>query len=153
MEKIYLDLLNESDLIEDFNEEEVSSALIDYLIEQVLLFRKKQKVTIVINNKCGTKKDCRRMIRKGLRREYKKSMRAHHFNDLEQIIFLISGLLLLIIASITSHSFILKELFIILSGVPLWKMVELEIFDDNEGRRKRKLLRRLFNSRIVVKNY
>lgn len=45
-----------------------------------------------------------------------------------------------------------KEILLITGWVPIWEMIEVELFPDAYGRRERKLINKLLKSEIVEKS-
>lgn len=149
---IKLDILNEETLIEKYNEDKVSTDLINYLIQELSLKKNKKDIKILINNKCNTKKDCKKMIKDGLKREYDRSLKEHHFYDTEQVIFFLIGVTILFLAGTITKNEIISTILVIVAWVPIWKMVEIELFEDSQGRRKRKLIKKLLNYEVKYNN-
>lgn len=148
-ETIKVDILSEESFLQSYNENEVATELIDYLIEELALKNKKSNIKIVINNKCNLQKDYKKMIVDGLNREHRKSLKIHRFYDIEQTIFFIAGVALLVLASLITRSYIANEVVVIIAWVPIWKMVEIELFEDSQGRRRRKAIKRLLRCEII----
>ena len=151
-EIIKVDLLYKENFLEKFNQDEVSNGLINYLIEEMMAKKNKNNVKIEINNKCKLEIDLKKMIRAGLDKEYKKSLRAHNFYDYQQAIFFILGLALLLLSNLVTKSTIIKQVLIIIAWVPIWEMVELELFEDTQGRRRRKIIKKILRSKIEIEN-
>ena len=127
----YIDILNDSRVIERYNKNDeiskdifnhglkhiknvcnimneicdvlVSAELVKYLVEQYRLIDKKKKVKIVVNNKCNSDKQLKKMITKGMRRELASNLRKNRFHEKERAIFFISGLIVLVIAFLFLH--------------------------------------------------
>lgn len=152
MEKIIeIDLNNKYDLIDKYNEKKISNEIIEYIIKQAKLLRNKQ-VKIIINNNCHIDKDITRLIKEGLKEEYDRSLEEHHTNNVKQILFLILGITFIFLSTLIDDGVIWKEVLLISGWVPIWEMIEVELFPDVDGRRKRKLIKRLLHSEIVVEN-
>lgn len=150
MEKIIaIDIINEDDLLEKYNKKKVSKDLISYIIESTPSFKNKDTFKIKINNRIKT--SCVQLIIDGLKEEYQKSVNTHRRNNIIQIIYLLVGIIVLSISNII-EKVIFKEIVLIGGWVLIWSMVELEIFSDTSGRRKRRFLRKLLNSEIIEIN-
>lgn len=147
MEKtIEIDIVNEDDLFEKYNKNKVSKDLINYIIESIPRFKKKDILKIKINNR--VKESCIPFIIDGLKEEYQKSVNAHYYTNIVQTIYLLVGIIVLSISTII-EKVIFKEIVLIGGWVLIWSMVELELFSDTSGRRKRRILKKLLNSKIV----
>lgn len=150
MEKIIaIDIINEDDLLEKYNKKKVSKDLISYIIESTPSFKNKDTFKIKINNRIKT--SCVQLIIDGLKEEYQKSVNTHRRNNIIQIIYLLVGIIVLSISNII-EKVIFKEIVLIGGWVLIWSMVELEIFSDTSGRRKRRVLKKLLNSEIIEIN-
>lgn len=149
MEKrIEIDLLELDDLLERYNRKKVSHNLIEYIIKETPNFKKNDNLKIIINTKIKNI-DCVSLIKEGLKEEYHNSLKKHFYNDIIQIIYLIIGIATLFVYTLIKES-IAKELVLISGWVFIWSVVELELFSDSEGRRKRRILNQLLNSEIEV---
>ena len=147
---IEIDITEKEYLVEKYNKKQSSRDLIAYIIESLSNFDKKDKVKIVINNKV---KDInsKEIIIKGLKEEYYKSLKKHLHNNIVQIIYLIIGIIMLFLSTLIKES-VLSEIVLIGGWVFIWAMVEIEIFTDVEGRRRRKILKKLLESEIIENN-
>lgn len=149
MEKrIEMDLLELDDLLERYNRKKVSHNLIEYIIKETPNFKKNDNLKIIIDTKIKDI-DCVALIKDGLKEEYHNSLKKHFYNDIIQIIYLIIGIATLFVYTLIKES-IAKELVLIGGWVFIWSVVELELFSDSEGRRKRRILNQLLNSEIEV---
>ena len=45
-----------------------------------------------------------------------------------------------------------KEIVLISGWVPLWEVIDVELFSDYEGRKKRRIITKLLNSEIIEKS-
>ena len=149
MEKIIeIDLLEKSDLLERYNNEKINKNLINYIIESAKYFGKNDIVKIVINNGMKEQEDCAILIRKGLKNEHSESFKKHIHTNLVQLVYLIIGMLIIFISTLMKVE-VFREIVLIGGWVLIWSVVELEIFSDVEGRRRRKILKKLLNSDVV----
>lgn len=150
MEKIIeIDLNNKYDLIDKYNERKISNEIIEYIIKQAKLLRNKQ-IKFIINNKCHIDKDISKLIKEGLKEEYDRSLEEHNTNNIKQILFLILGITFIFLSTLIDDGVIWREVLLISGWVPIWEMIEVELFPDVDGRRKRKLIKKILNSEIVV---
>lgn len=151
MEKVIeVDIIEKYDLVEKYNEKNVSKELIKYIIDEAMYISKKEKIIIEIDKKFQSSKSCKTLITEGLKREYDDSLRLHWLIDLKQFFFFAWGLVALFLSTLVDSE-ILKEILVIGGWVPIWEMIDLEMFSEHEERRKRKILKKLLNSEIVEK--
>lgn len=148
---IEIDLNNKAHLLDKYNDEKVSYELIKYIIHQAEAIKKKEEIIIIINKKCKIDEDCEKLIKEGLKEEYNRSLEHYHENNKKQLFFLALGAILLFLSTLIQES-IWKDIVIISGWVPIWKMVEIELFPDVYGRRKRKTIRKLLGSEIIEKS-
>lgn len=152
MEKIIeIDLFEEKDLLEKYNRKKVSKKLIDYIIESASYFEKKDSIKIIINNHIIGNELCIDLITEGLTNEYNKSLKNHFHTNIIQIIYLIMGFIILFLSTLIDAE-VFREVVLIGGWVLIWAMIELEIFSDMEGRKRRRLLKKLINSEMVQNN-
>jgi len=149
MEKILkIDLLNKNDLVEKYNKGIVSKELIKYMIESTPCFGRGDTIKIVINNRIKDLDECTSFIIEGLKNEYDDNIFKYYRNNLMQIGLLIAGVIAIFISTLVDAT-IIKELVLIGGWVLIWEMVESEIFEDINNRKKIRILRKLLNSEIV----
>lgn len=149
-EVIEIDLIDKYDLVEKYNEKQVSSQLIDYIMNEAMYLHKKDNIKIEINKKFQSTKSCKNLIIEGLKREYDESLSKHKRIDLRQYIFLIWGITCLLLYTIVDNE-IIAELLLIATWVPIWELIDLEVFSDHDERRKRRVLKKLLKSEIIEK--
>jgi len=152
MEKIIeININNKYDLIDKYNEKKVSNEIIEYIIKQERLITN-NKTKIVISNKCYIDKKIDELLKEGLQEEYSKSLEQHHKNNMKQVLFLILGVIFIFLSTLIKNGIIWKEILLIIGWVPIWEMIEVELFSDAAGRKKRMLIKKLLNSEIIVEN-
>lgn len=148
MEKIIeIDILETNDLLEKYNRKKVSKDLINYIIESIPHLKKDDVLKLVINSKIE-KIECIPIIMEGLKKEYDNCLKRHIYNNIVQIIYLMVGVIMLFLATLIEGT-VLKEIILIGGWVFIWAMVEIEIFTDTKGFRKRRILRKLLNSEMI----
>lgn len=147
--EIRLDILSKENFLEEYNENRVSSKMIDYIIDEAS-HRRIKSYKILIDNKCNLVIDYKKMITEGLKLEYNKSLQAHRSYDVEQIIFFLIGITLLFLSGIITVSRIISQVLIIIAWVPIWKTVEVELLQDRKGIRRRRTIKKLLNSEISI---
>lgn len=145
MRQIYIDLNNREDILERYNQNDISNELIEYIIKQAN-FVKKEKIELIIKNKTNIKITDR--LKQAFNDEYTNSLKSQHYNNIRQIVLVLVGIIFLIL-SMTIHEDILKEVLLIGSWVPIWEAFDSELFLDFRERRKRKILKKLMNSKII----
>ena len=149
MEKIIkIDLINESDIIEKYDSDKISNDLLEYLIKKCEFVRKDDKVKIIINNKCKTKIKYKEMLSEAFKEEYTNTLKSHVKNNILQILLLILGVFFIFMSFRITNE-IWKEIFLIGGWVPIWEMIDLELFSDVRGRRRKQILLKLIDSEIV----
>ena len=149
MERIIdIDLIDKYDFVEKYNEKNVSNELIKYIINEAMYIPKKDKIVIEINKKFPSVKSCKTLIVDGLKREYNESIRLHKLIDIKQWIFFIWGIIALFLSTLFNNE-IIEEILIIGAWVPLWEVIDLEVFADHDERKKRRVLKKLLKSEII----
>lgn len=146
-----IDIVDKYDFVERYNEKKISSVMLEYIIEQAKWVEKNDKIKIIINKKCPLQQQCSEMIKEGLKEEYSKSLKKRHDNNIEQLFFLCLGIIFIFLSSLIKEETIWKELLLISGWVPIWEMVEVELFSDTEERKRRAILRKLLKSEIIEK--
>ncbi len=147
--ELEIDIVLEEDFYEKYNREKVSRDLISYLMEVVDPFEE-ENVKIIIDNQIENEK-CISMIRKQLKEEYDKCLKERSHNNKVQLIYCLLGILMLALSFYVTHDSIFKEIFLISGWVLIWDMIEIEMFSDSDNRRKRRILKKLYHSQIVLK--
>lgn len=149
---IEIDIIDKNDFLDKYNQKMVSISLIEYIVKQAMIMGNQDKIKIVINKKCQIEKECSKMLQEGLKEEYNRSLKKHHNTNMKQIGLLLLGILLLFISRTIDDTVIWKEVLLISGWVPIWEMIELELFPDAEGRLKRRVINKLLNCDIVENN-
>ena len=153
MEKIIeIDLITKNSLISRYNEKKVSHELLQYIINEAISTKKDEKIKIKINKKQDINQNSTKFIKDGLKEEFAKSVEARNRNDIRQLVFLFLGVLFIFLSTLIPESEISKEVLIIIGWVPIWKMIEIELFPDIYGRRKRRIIKKLLNSEFIERS-
>lgn len=148
MEKILeIDINDESNLFETYNNKKVSKELIQYMVDSFPRMGKNDTLKIVINNSVK-KIRCAELIKKELDEACKRNDFRFHNTNMKQLSFLIIGVIALIIASFIDWD-VIKEVVIIGAWVLLWDAVELEIVDDISNRKKKRIYKKLLESEFI----
>ena len=146
---IEIDVFDEKEFFEIYNKKLVADSLINYLVDQTPNFKNKETLKIKINSKITSDIDLKKCIVEGLKNKYQKSYQNHFRNTIIQLIYLLVGVLI-IFASTLIKGEVFRELILICGWVLIWATVELEIFSDIEGRKRRKKLKRLIDSEFII---
>ncbi len=148
--EIKIDLLDEKDLTEKYNDDKISKSLLEYLIQEAKFVNKKEKIKIVVNNKCKTKLNYKDIMYESFKEEYVNNLKEHLRNNVLQLVFLLVGVLFIFL-SFRIDNQVWKEIFLIGGWVPIWEMIDLELFNDIRGKKRKKILLKLIKSEIVEK--
>lgn len=149
MKKIIEVTLNEdSDLYEKYNKAMASRDLINYLVDTMPFFNKKDIIKIVINNNLVGDDDSAEIIKKTLRDEYENLNYKYNQNTLIQVTYLFLGILILFLSTLITNE-VFKEVVLIIGWIFIWTMMELEIFTDKNIKKRRKIIRKLLASEII----
>lgn len=148
MEKVIeIDILDKSDLVEKYNDDKLSRDLMEYIIKEATFVSRKDKIKIVINNKCGVN-DYKNIFIESLKEEYNKSLKICHLTNIRQLFLLMIGIIFLFLSTLIKNEVIWKEILLIGGWVPIWETIDIELFSDLEGRRRRTILKKLIESDI-----
>ena len=148
--EIKIDIDERDDLLEKFNENKISRDVIEYIIKEAMLVEKNDEIQIVVNkDKSILSEDCKKLIKAGLKDEYKRSLETQHDNNIKQLYFLIIGIILLFFSTQIRQEGIWKEILLISGWVPIWEMVKIELFPDVQARIKRRYIKKLLKSEII----
>ena len=71
-----------------------------------------------------------------------------HQRGLIQILYLILGVVILFVSTLINDE-VFKEVILIIGWIFIWTMMELEIFNDKNIIKRRKIIRKLISSEIV----
>ena len=149
MEKILeIDLDSTEDLFECYNKKKVSRDLIQYMVDAMPRLKKNDTLKVVINNRIKGNVKCAELIKKALDDACARNDFRFHLTNMKQIWFLILGVIALLVASIVDWE-ILKEIVIIGAWVLLWDVVEMEIVDDINNRKKKRILKKILSSEFI----
>lgn len=146
MEKILeIDINDKEDLFEKYNEKKISKELIKYIIDNTPKFKKDDKIKVIINNNLKDKMFVSELIKKELDSEVDRNEYKFTYNNRKQIVYFISGVAALVLSTFINVE-ILEEIILIGAWVVLWNMVELEIDDDINYIKKKRILKKILNS-------
>ena len=150
MEKIIeADILNLDDFFEKYNKELVSRDLINYILDISKDTLDTDNIKIILNKKIDMKLE--NILRNSFENEYQRMVKEHFNNNKKQVIYFLIGVVMLVISRILNDRVLIEELFLIGGWVLIWQTVEIEFFGDTVNHKKRKLLKRLINSKIIEK--
>ena len=146
---ISVDLDRKFDFLRKYSDNKVSTDLIEYLIDRIDKINKYEKVVIRLNKRCELDVNAIKIIKEGLKEEYKKSIQLRDENNLKQLWFLLMGAFIIFLSTKVPEDLFWKEVLVIIGWVPIWEMFEVELFPDAEERKRRKAIKRLLKCQIV----
>lgn len=148
MEKVIkIDLMKEEDIIDTYNSSRISPNLLNYLINEARFIKKEDTIKILINNICQTKLNYKEMLYEAFQDEFLNIRKEHIKTNIIQLLFFIMGIFFIFLAFQINNN-IWKEILLISGWVPIWEMIDLELFNDTRGQRKKMILNKLINSQI-----
>lgn len=151
MEKIIkVELKEDDDFYERYDSDNVNHNLIEYLIKKFNYTNKNYNIKILIKNKCNLKVDIEEKIIDGLIKEYENAVNICHRNNITQGMLLFFGIIFLFLSTLVNDEFIWKEILLIIGWVPIWEMVDLELFNDFRGNRRKSVIKRIINSEFII---
>ena len=146
MEKVLeIDINSKEDLFEKYNDKKVSKELIKYMIDCVSEFKNNDNLKVKINNNLKDKIFVSELIKKELDLEVDRNEYKFTYNNRKQIVYFILGVCALVLSTFIEIE-ILEEIILIGAWVVLWDMVELEIVDDINYMKKKRILKKILNS-------
>ena len=137
------------DFLRKYSDNKVSTDLIEYLIDIIDKINKYEKVVIRLNKRCELDVNSIKIIKEGLKEEYKKSIQLRDENNLKQLWFLLMGAFIIFLSTKVPEDLFWKEVLVIIGWVPIWEMFEVELFPDAKERKRRKAIKRLLKCQIV----
>lgn len=147
MEKeIIIDINNLYELVEKYNDNKISHDMVRYVIKEAMLAKKYDHIKLVINKKCKINKNVIEMLKVGLKEEFERSLFQYQSNNKRQLFFLCLGFILIFLALLIKERTVIKEILLISGWVPIWEIMELELYPDVYSRKKRKVIDKLLNS-------
>lgn len=151
MEKIIeLNIKNIEDIIDKFNNKRISDDCLNYLIKSCFFVKKNEEIKIVIDN--VKVNEVEELIVNSVKEEYNRSLKMISMNNYIQFICFFIGIIFLLLSTLINEKYIFNELLLIVGWVPIWKVIEIELFNDSEERRKRKILKKLMRCTIIERN-
>lgn len=145
---IEVNILEENDLYERYNKKIASRDLINYLVESMPFYRKKDIIKIIIRNNLDDDVEIAEVIKRALREEYEDLKYHYYQNSITQAACFFLGFLVLFFSTKIFDE-VFKEIAIILGWVFIYSMIESEIFVDNRIKRRIKIIRKLLSSEII----
>lgn len=147
---ITININSRKDLFDVYNTKEINDKLIAHLIKETAYITTKDKLTIKILNKTNENINISKLIKDRLKREYDNVIFENHKNNLTQFILFIIGVTILVIAKLYNH-LIWHDVLVIIGWVPIWEMVDIEIFDNINEKRLKKVINKLLASKFIIK--
>lgn len=150
MEKvIQIDIDSETELYERYNSNQVSSELVEYIIDSARECTKKDTIKLEIN-KQNIKEECIPLIKEGLKLKYRKNEIHKNKNDIKQFFMLLGGAISLMLSTILGET-IFNEIALIGGWVLIWETIESNLFDDSKTKMENKLIERILKSEFIEK--
>lgn len=153
MEEIITISINDKyELIGRYDEKNISRELLEYILKETILTKKNKTIKIVINKRKDIEINSVEIVKEGLKQEYERSLEERRRNNLKQLFFLLLGMIFIFIATRMKYKGMWREILLITGWVPIWEMIEIELFPDVYGRRERRTIKKLLKSEIIEKN-
>lgn len=148
---IEITLNSEDDLFDKYNRNLASRELINYLIDKTPFFNRSDTLKIVVNNNLNIKdEDPLSVIKESLRNEYEILKNDYNKNTIIQVLYLISGITVLFISTLITDK-VLSEIILIIGWLFIWSMMEMEMFNDKDIRKRTRVIKKLLASEIIEK--
>ena len=148
---IEVNILEENDLYEKYNKKVASRDLINYLVESMPFFKKKDIIKIIIKNNLSYDVEIAEVIKRALKEEYDDLKYQYNQNNLIQIISFCLGFFVIFLSTKIFDE-VFRELTLILGWVFIYSLIESEIFVDNSIKRRIRKIRKLLSSEIIEEN-
>ena len=145
---INIDINDKHDLYEPYNDNYLNKDLIDYLIRQGMPFKKKDKVTIEVDNNVRKRKNFEQILKQSLKMEKNRLQQKYKDINKKQASWFIMGAIIILLGYIISESSALHEIIIVVGSVPIWEAISIELFKDTEIRKKIQVIDLLLKSQI-----
>ena len=151
MEKVVsVDIQNINEWVHEYDETRVKGSVIKYLVNELGYVKRSDNIKVNINVKVKSKLDFENMLKSELENEYKKSYDKNTLVNYKQLSLLVVGIVFLFLSRLVSGEFIWSEILLITGWVPIWEVINLELFEDTSRRKREKVLKALLNSEISV---
>ena len=148
MKKIVeIDILKEEYLYDTYNQKMVSDNLIEYIYKKVGPIRKQDSIVIVINKRIKDK--CEILLREGFKKGYEKSIWSHYRDNYLQIVYFLIGFIMLFFSRVINENLILDEILVIGGWVLIWEAISIEIFNNSENRKRRRIMKKLDEAEFI----
>jgi len=143
---IEIDLVSKDDVFEKYDKKCISKDLINYIVSKAFEIKYNDKIKVVINNNLGESYSS--LIKNSLVDEYNKSLLEHNKSNRIQVIYFFVGMIALFVSTLIKGT-IFQEIVLIGGWVLIWEMMELVLFSDAKGKKKRIVLKKIINSEII----
>lgn len=147
MKKIIANIKSEDDLYEKYSNS-ISRDLINYLIKEAK-YSNDDNIKIIINTNLNID-NIESLIKDGLVNTYNESKKIDRMHDSKQLMFFIIGIVFLIVSTLVFYD-IIKEIIIIAGWVAIWEVVDISLNIDSELKINRKLIKKLLECEIEIK--
>lgn len=152
MKSIKINIQNEENLLETYDKNIVNHKLIEYILTKAYYTNKYEDINIIIHNYCKTNVHIEEKIIEGLKLKYETIIKEQQRKNKIQILLLLLGITFIFLSSLMSEHFIWKEVVLIIGWVPIWEVIDIELFNDSKNRKTKKVIEKLLNSEIKVES-
>ena len=130
MERVVnIDINDKHDLYETYNDNYLNKNLLDYLIRYSSSFNKKDQIVIIIDNNATWKRNFESIMKQSLQHERERLKLQYRDMNIKQLIWLITGSLIIMISTFLPPS-AMQEILLVLGSVPIWEAVSIELFNS-----------------------
>ncbi len=151
MEKeISVHIIQEEDVILKYDPSKLSSDLLEFILKKAMIISHKDTIKIMIYNQNDIKIDIKQLLYDGFKEELESIKKKHFTTNIFQFGLFLLGFIFLFLSFRTNDE-VWQEIFLIGGWVPIWEMIDLELFHDVKERRRKKTLVKLLNAEIVIK--
>lgn len=143
--KIDINIKNEEDALNTFNENKISESLDNYLITCLEHTPLKDNITLCIT---GSKnKNLGNMIKEHYQEKYFFLKKLDTYDNYIRLILFLIGIIAILISK--QFNFVLSEIFLIAGWVIIWEIIYDILFNEIRRKRKAKIYKVLANSTII----
>ena len=149
--EICIHFFQDEDVILKYDPSKLSSELLEFILKKAMILSNKDTIKIVINNHYDSKIDIKALFYNSFKEELENIKKKHFTTNIFQFGLFLLGFIFLFLSFRTNDE-VWQEIFLIGGWVPIWEMIDLELFHDVKERRRKKTLLRLLNSEIIINN-
>jgi len=147
---INIDLDKEADLKERYDKTKLNTKLLEFLLKEIKNYEYDKEIEIYINKNKNINGNIEKFLIDNLKEEYNKLLEDQKKNNIVQILLFTVGLFFIFVSYLIHDNFIWKEVFLIIGWVPIWEMVDLELFRDFRCKKKIRIIKKIINSKINI---